>query len=1131
MTTQERLRSAVGFKTCLFFITLLLSLFCSIYSQAQVAGATLSGSVTDPSGASIPNATVSIKNIGTGEVREVSSNGDGFYSAPNLLPGDYEVTTSSKGFSKAEQKGITLNVGAQQTLNITLKPGAVTETVEVMSAPPEVQTSSSAISSTVDAKTVRELPLNGRDWTSLATLEPGVVSVPNQATTSFNANKGNRGFGNQLSDSGHRPNENSYRLNGVSINDYTNASPGGATGLNLGIDAVQEFSVITTGYTAEYGRTSGAIINAITKSGTNQAHGTGFFFDRDSIFDARNYFDGPKIAPFRRIQFGGSAGAPIVKDRTFFFVSYEGFRQSQEGSGTINVPDATERALAVPAIQHYLALWPVAPATAPDVNGIQSFNVNVATIANENNFITKFDHRISNSDSLSAGYFFDSGPQSQADPLGNTVHRVYSRRQMGSFEETHIFGPQLVNTFRLGFSRALGKINDPVSGDAVAKDAALAIAPGASAPPQIPVPGLTTAYGLGGFNRFTHAWNSFQASDDAFLTRGTHSIKFGFTFEYMQYNVLEQLSPNGRMNTYGSLAAFLSNTPDQLNALAPGGSHEVGLREKLFAGYIQDDWHARPNLTINVGLRYEATTKPTDANTVPGYTVNGYSVASAGFQEIISLSNCASSPTACGPVGVNSPLLQNPTTKDFEPRLGVEWDPFKDGKTSVRAGFGMFDVLPLPYEFGLNTAATAPFQIIGADASATLGSGIDPNVNFNEQKIRDRFIDAYPKRPYVMNWNANIQRQVAPGYLLLVGYVGSRSLHTSAAADDINLVQPAAISGVGLVFPCDPSQLSGGNTCANTKTGTRIDSNWGGGAGIRPVLYDGAASYNSLQAQLKKSLSRGVQGQISYTLGNCKDLSSAPVTGDTFLNSIAVPLLMFKSARLGACDFDIRDVLTATLIWNLPSIKSGSRVLSTVTSGWELGTIVSAYSGAPFTATVGDGNDPLGTGFNGDFSMDFASLLPGCNPIHGGINYLNTNCFTPPTAPASLAAATTADPFGCAPNSFPAAPVAPPSGQQFCSNVLGNTHRNQFYGPRLTTLDFSVFKNTRIPSISETFNIQFRAEFFNLLNHTNFLSPGFLNTFGQNNSVYDFDGTPLKTALNQTSTTARQIQLGLKLIF
>ncbi len=1115
MTIQKGMKAAVGLMTCAV-LALSLNLFCPAPSEAQVAGATLSGEITDPSGASIANASVSIRNVGTGEVREVQSNGDGFYSAPNLLPGSYEVSASAEGFSKIVQRDITLNVGAQQSLSLSLKPGKVTEVINVTDIPPDIQTSTTAITSTVDSRTVRELPLNGRDWTSLATLEPGVASIPNQATASFNANKGNRGFGNQLTDSGHRPNENSYRLNGISINDYTNAAPGGATGLNLGVDAIQEFSVITTGYTAEYGRTSGAVINAITKSGTNHIHGTGFFFDRDSIFDARNYFDGPTIAPFRRIQFGGSAGGPIIKDRTFIFGAYEGFRQSQEASGTIHVPDAAERATAVPAIQPYLALWPLAPAGAPDVAGIQTFNANVATIANENYFITRLDHKISTSDSLTGSYFFDSGPQSQADPLGNTVHQVFSRRQTGTFEETHLFGAGLVNTVRLGVSRALGKINDPVSGDAVAKDAALAIAPGAGAPPEIPVPGLTTAFALGGFNRFTHAWNSFQAADDAFLTKGKHSIKFGFAFEYMQYNVLEQLSPNGRMNTYGSLAAFLSNTPDQLNALAPGGSHEVGLREKLFAGYIQDDWRFRPNLTVNLGLRYEATTRPTDANTVPGYTVNGYSVAADGFQEIVSLSNCLSGPTACGPIGVNSPLLQNPTTKDFEPRIGLEWDPFKQGKTVVRAGFGMFDVLPLPYEFGLNTAATAPFQIIGAAPGATLGSGINPNVNFNEQKIRNRFIDAFPKRAYVMNWNFNIQQQLAPGYTLLLGYVGSRSLHLSAAADDINLVQPTNVNGVGLVFPVN---------------GTRIDPNWGGGAGIRPVLYDGAASYNSFQSQLKKSFSQGVQGQVSYTFGKCRDLSSAPVTGDTYLNSIAVPLLLVKSARIGACDFDVRQVLSGTLMWNLPSMKNGSRFLSTLTGGWEMGTIVTATTGAPFTLTVGDGNDPLGTGFNGDFSMDFASLIPGCNPIHGGINYVNTNCFTPPTAPISYPLATAANPLGCAPGSFPNSPVAPPSGTQFCSNVLGNTKRNQFYGPGLTTVDFSIFKNTRIPSISEAFNVQFRAEFFNILNHTNFLSPGFLNTFGQNNSVYDADGTALPTALNQTSTTSRQIQLGLKLIF
>ena len=1111
MTTRTQ-GNAAQFVQRLAVLCLVLYTIAPYLAQAQAVGATLSGQITDSSGSVIVGATVAIKNLGTQDTRQVVTNSDGLYSAPNLLPGLYEVNVTAKGFGKTVQTGLTLTVGAQQSLNLSLKPGQTTEVVEVRDTPPDVQTTTTAITSTVDSKTVRELPLNGRDWTSLATLQPGVVSVPNQATTSFSANKGNRGFGNQLADSGHRPNENSYRLNGISINDYSNAAPGGSTGLNLGVDGVQEFSVITTGYTAEYGRTSGAVINAITRSGSNAFHGTGFFFDRDKVFDARNFFDGSTIPPFRRTQFGGSAGGPIIKDKTFIFGNYEGLRQNQAASGTIHVPDAASRASAVAAIQPYLALWPVAPVSAPDANGIQTLNVNVKNIATENYFITRVDHHLSSRDSLAGSYTFDSGPQSQADPLGNTVHQVFSRRQTGTLEETHLIGASLVNTFRAGLTRVIGKINNPVSGDAAATDSTLAIAPGAKATPQIPVPGLTTAFGLGGFNRFSHAWNSLQVNDDAFLTHGTHSIKFGAAFERMQYNVLEQLSPNGRMSTYSSLAAFLSNAPDKLNALAPGGSHEVGFRQSLFAGYFQDDWRVRPSLTVNLGMRYEMTTRPKDANTVPSYTVAGYTVAAAGFQEITTLDNCTAGTTACGPVGVDSPILSNPTTKNFEPRVGLEWDPFRDGKTAVRAGFGMFDVLPLPYVFGLNTAATAPFQIIGADSNAILGTGSpDTAISFNPQKIRNRYIDPHPHRAYVMNWNFNVERELPGNWTVMAGYVGSRSLHLSAAADDINLVQPSIISGVGVVFPVN---------------GTRIDSNWGGGAGIRPVKFDGESTYNGFQSQVKHRLAQGVQGQASYTYGNCRDTSSAPVTGDTFLNSVAVPLMLVKSARVGACDFDIRQVFSGTLMWELPSPKHSSALVSTLVGGWEVGTIVTATTGAPFTATVGGGNDPLGTGFNGDFSMDYANLLPGCNPISGAKppnNYLNVNCFTSPTAPLSFS--------GCAPNSFPNAPQPAPSGTQYCSNVLGNSGRNRFYGPKLTTVDFSIFKNTRIPAISEAFNLQFRAEFFNILNHTNFLSPGFLNTFGQNNSVFDSDGSSLPTALNQTSTSSRQIQLGLKVIW
>jgi hypothetical protein len=1090
--------------------------------SAQVVGATLSGTVTDPQGATVPNAKVSIKNLATAAVRDVMSNDDGLYSAPNLQPGPYEVTVSGQGFDTVVQKGLVLTVGAQETLNVVMKIGQVTQTVEVNSTLPTVQTSSSTISATVDSETVRELPLNGRDWTSLATLEPGVTKVASQVTTAFNANKGNRGFGNQLTDSGHRPNENSYRVNGIGVNDYSNAAPGGATGLNLGVDAIQEFSVLTTNYTAEYGRTSGAVINAITKSGTNQFHGTGYVFDRDKIFDAKNYFDPPGPIPsFRRIQFGASAGGAIIKDKTFIFGDYEGVRQDQPVSQSIHVPSQEARngmicvaagsnpcaslaPIAVdPRIIPYLGLWPC-PASCQSATFTDTATTNVALagIARENYFIGRVDQKLSNKDNLSGSYFFDSGPQQQPDPLGNAIHQVFSRRQMGSIEETHVFSPALLNTARFGYSRVIGDINTPVSGDTIATNTALAIAPGAAATPQIAVAGLTTAIGLGGLNRFTHEWNSYQGSDDAFYTRGKHQLKFGGAFEHMEYNILEQLSPNGRMNGYGSVADFLTNIPHQLNALAPGGSHTVAIRENLVAGYVQDDWRAYPNLTINAGVRYEFTTKPTDANNL--------------IQEITTLNNCTASPTACGPVKLNSFIATNPTTYNIEPRVGLAYDPFGDGKTAIRSGFGMFDVLPLPYEFGLNTAATFPYQIIGADPAAQLGTGVtDPNVSFNPMKVRNRYVQQDPQRALVMNWNLNIQRELHSGWTALVGYIGSRSVHLSVAADDVNLVQPT-LSSFGLLWPVN---------------GSRIDSNWGGGAGIRPVLFDGSSSYEAGEAQLKKTMSNGIQGQISYTFGKCRDTSSAPVTGDTYANSIAVPILLSQGYRSGACDFDVRQSLSATFIWEIPGPKSAPAVVSYLVNGWELGTIVTATTGTPFTATVGAGGDPLNTGFNGDFSMDYANLVAGCNPIHGGINYLNVNCFSLPAVPN---AALTTAPFiaagGCAP--FPGATQPAPAGSTYCANLLGNAGRNTLYGPGLTTVDFSIFKNFRIQKISEAFNIQLRGEFFNVLNHTNFQAPNFL-TDGNNNSIFDPTGAPLQTAgvLGSTTTTSRQIQLGAKVVW
>ncbi len=1114
---ETRFKAVVGLLICMT-LAICLNLFLSLPADAQVSGATLSGLITDSSGAEIPNANISIKNVGTGEVREVPTNGNGFYSAPNLLPGKYEVTISAQGFNKVVQKGVVLTVGAQQALNVGLDVGKVNQIVEVSAAPPEIQTSSSTVSSTVDARTVRELPLNGRDWTSLATLEPGVSQIADQAQTSFNANKGNRGFGNQLSDAGHRANENTYRINGITINDYSNGAPGGPSGLNLGVDGIQEFSVLTSDYTAEYGRTSGAVINAITKSGVNQLHGTAFFFDRDKIFDAKNFFDraDQPIPSFRRVQFGASGGGAIVKDKSFLYGTYEGVRQNRPVSQLIHVPTDAQRASAVPAVAPYLKLWPEAPAGTPlDKNNELTFGVALPSITTENYATGRFDQQLRTSDKFSASYFWDSGPQSQEAPLGNATHEVFSRRQMFSVEETHVFSPSLVNSFRAGINRVRGDINNPVSGSGAAVDRTLAIAPGATATPQIAVTGLTTAIGLGGLNRFQHRWTSGQFYDDAFLTRGTHSIKFGFAFERMRYNVLEQLSPNGRMNSYKTVSDLLNNVTKQLNALAPGGSNEVAIRESLFAGYVQDDWRIRPRLTLNLGLRYEFTTLPKDANN--------------RIQEITTLVNCATPGVApsltspCGPVHVGSFIATNPTTKNFEPRIGFAWDPSGSGKTAVRGGFAMFDVLPLPYEFGLNTAATAPYQIVGNDPNASLGSGIDPNVSFDPNKIRNRYVDQHPKRATVLNWNFNVQREVAPTWTAIVGYVGSRSVHLSVAADDVNLVPPVTTSA-GILIPMNTYQVDPNWAHANggiTPAGP-------GGTGIRPVLFDGESTYQGIQAQLRKTMSSGFQGQLSYTYGNCKDTSSAPVTGDTYVNSVAVPLLLNKKYRIGPCDFDVRQILTGTFIWDVPGPKSG--VASYVLGGWELGTILTATTGSPFTMTVGGGDDPLGTGFNGDFSMDYASLVPGCNPIRGGVNYVNTNCLTLPYAPTAFAVTNCPanDPNATPPTGFYKTTLTAPSGMTFCQNLVGNSGRNRFYGPGLKTVDFSAFKNIQL---MERLKLQFRAEFFNILNHPNLAAPNFLNE--ANNSISDGTGFATGTAgqIGTTSTLSRQIQLGLKLIW
>src|SRR3984893_10557308 len=422
---------------------LILLLFCSITANvhAQVAGGSIAGTVTDSGARVVGNVRIRITNIATGVSREVTTNDEGVYSAPNLLPGTYQEQFSSQGFKTELRSGIELTVGAAVALDVTLRVGGVQETVSVQSEVPAVQISTSDISAVVNATTVRELPLNGRSWTDLAQLQPGVSAIHTQPDFSAGTDRGNRGFGQQLTISGARPQQNNYRLDGVSLNDYANGAPGSVLGGSLGADAIQEFSVITSNYEADYGKPSGGVVIAITRSGTNQIHGSAYEFLRNSELDAKNYFDDPTqpIPSFKRNQFGGAMRGPIVKDHTFFFADYEGIRQSKVITTVATVPSAAARSGTLcsspdpgstctqttvpvdPAAQAYFTFYhlPNQGAVAGSNGDLGLFTFAGQQVVSEDFLTARVDHRFSQADSLFGTYMYDKTPYSSPDGLDN----------------------------------------------------------------------------------------------------------------------------------------------------------------------------------------------------------------------------------------------------------------------------------------------------------------------------------------------------------------------------------------------------------------------------------------------------------------------------------------------------------------------------------------------------------------------------------------------------------------------------------------------------------------------------------------------------------------------------------------
>jgi len=1066
----ESHRSYYGFRpfNCFHEAAILATLYAAfmcagpLVTQAQVAGGSITGTARGDSGSVVPGVQVSIKDVNTGQLRTVVTDTSGSYSLPALPAGNYEMTVSASGFVTQIWTGISVAVGSQRVLDILMRPGNSQAVARATVSGGPSQTPGN-----VDNSIVQNTPLNGRDWAQLATLQAGVTGV--QTGSASGGGNTERGFGAPISISGARPDQNSYRLDGISINDYSNGAPGSVLGDNLGIDAVEQVSVLGSNYPAEYGRTSGGVINAVTRSGTKAFHGDVYEFFRNSALDARNFFDG-RIPPFKRNQFGASAGGPIQKDRLFIFGDYEGLRQSLGVTTVDTVPSPAARAgnlssgsvTVDPNVLRFInAFYPLpnGPLLGNGDTGIFSFAGQQVT--NENYFTVRVDRKFSDKDMLAATYMRDNSKTVQPDNFNELLSNTVSRRQVVTIHAQHLFSAAFVNAARLGFSRSVGitggltKILNPNM-----LDPSFAFVPGGLAGEVRAVSGVTNFSGApttGGvlLSEKSLAWNSFQGGDDVFLTRGIHSIKFGAVVERMQDNQLSLPAVNGRFR-FDSLLNFLTNRPLVFQGSGSPSVPDVGLRQTLFGAYAQDDLRLQKNFTLNLGLRYEMATVPTESQN--------------------RISNLGNVTDAVPHVG--APFFKNPTLRNFEPRVGFAWNP-RGGKTLVRGGFGIFDVLPLPYEFQSSFQLAVPF--VRSIFANTLRPGMFPTGAFQQFSNQSNFglgtyVEFHPKRNYVMQWNLGIARELSSTLSLTIGYVGSRGIHLPYRVDNIDMVLPT-LTPAGYVFP-------------PTATSSTLNPNFGR---INSTLWQASSFYHALQADMAKRVSHGVELHAAYTWGKSIDTLSATARDDAFPNGLFNQLFFDQHTTRGISDFNVAQTFVLSFTWELPSPAWSSRGLTWAASGWQLGGLYKASSGQPFTPILG--GDPAGMKVDETSELPNRLAGPGCrilsnpgNPNH----YIKTECLA-----------------------FPGA------------NKWGNLGRNTLIGPGVSKLDVSIFKNNRIRRISENFNVQFRAEFFNILNHANFASPT------DNSTVFDQRGSPISSAglITSTQTTSRQIQFAIKIIW
>ena len=1054
--------SATVFRACLVLLLWLVSV-TSISAQTT---STITGEVRDTNSALLVGVRISAKHLDTGVTRTTISEAQGRFVFPGLPVGVYELRAEQQGFETVVRPNVQLTVNDTVDIHLVMKVSGLTASVTVNSPEAAVNTTSAELSYLVGERLIRDLPLNGRNYTDLALLQPGVIAYTHRDGGSVVAH----GLGTSIN--GQDPRSNVYLLDGTPQNDFTNGPAGSAAGTVLGVETIREFRVEANSYGAEFGRNFGGQINAVSKSGNNEWHGSLYEFHRNDNLDARNFFDRGNKPEFKRNQFGGSIGGPIARDKTFFFFGYESLREALGRNVNTTVPDLnsrsgiltrrdangnviTETVTVNAAVRPYLDEFPLPNSGQLNVVGNLApysflFNQRITQHFTQG----RVDHVWSDKHQSFARYTFDDADQQLPTDFPQFPRAFRSRNQFFTAEHRFIQSAATIHTLRFSFSRT--RIGQQVESN--------------TTQPLSPfIPGRESMgnIDIGGFPRFGPqtsvsvrlTQNVFGMEHGLAHTRGRHLLKFGGVVERYQDNMVNPTFSLG-IWAFPNLRSFLLNTPQSFLGLTPNGALDRYWRFTFFAAYAQDTFQVHPRLTLNAGLRYEASTLPMDL----------YGRDSA----LPSLSDRA--PTI-------GPLYRNPTLKNFSPRVGFAWDIFGDGKTSLRGGYGVY--------FNTNNQQNLIVTVTNPPATPRIAIGFTPTSpcrpSFPAAPLSCAFANSIRPvqfdldNPYVNIYNLSLQRELPWDAVVTIAYAGSRGVHL-LRSNDVNIAAPQIRPDGTPFFPVGAPRQ---NTAFST---------------IELKSSDGNSWYNAMILDVRKRWSRNFTIQSSYTFSRNIDTTQASTFFSDATNGTTTAFPEFPNLNYnkGLADYHAKHNWVMNFTWDIPYGRGLTGLGKTILDGWQLAGIGNARSGNPLTVFVQANRSrslwqpSLGPGIG----RDRASMAPG---------------FTYETAV-----------LGSPDRYFdPRAFVVPAAG------TLGNTGRGAFIGPNYRTFDLALMKNTPLTRwFGESSNLQLRFEAFNLFNRANFAPPALTAFAGTADNE-----APLSTfgVIRSTVSSSRQIQLGLRI--